>query len=413
MRHSQGLYKALLGTQYAFCGPTQSCNVGGPFTLPHNGNTAIAVATTHQRHFSASSNLRKWHKGKEIIKKSGRPKRFGWVAKVENEDLYDILEFHMLDPNRRATDRFPVMEARPKSNSKKVIPKTLDPYNPENETPPDPADPGLLDPPPRKKYKALALDCELVSMKGGEQGLIRVAVVDFFTGNVLLHGVVRPAGPVTDWRQEFTGLNKYLFREKVKKGKVLSGWEEVRERIFEVSTPETIFVGHALANDLRVLRIATDRAVDSMAMLSLAIFGNVRVFPRNWSLRGACHELMGLAVQKKRQHDPLADALATRELVLWCITHPNELGEWADRKRANMEEIVQKEREKEMKKESKRHVRLALRRHQKINKQIELLESLVQQAAEVLKKMEEEEWQARFADVVKEPEEEGLRTISF
>ncbi|KAH8166891.1 hypothetical protein CIB48_g1330 [Xylaria polymorpha] len=154
-------------------------------------------------------------------------------------------------------------------------------------------------------------------MRGREQGLTSIAVVDFFSGDIVLRTLVRPDGTVTDWRREYTGLTKDRMQEAIKKRKVLSGWREAREKIFNVSTCETIFIGHALGNDLRVLRIATNRVVDSMMMMSRAVFGDISKFPRNWGLKNASRELLGVDVQKPRTpHNALEDALATRELVL-------------------------------------------------------------------------------------------------
>ncbi|KAI1111521.1 ribonuclease H-like domain-containing protein [Nemania sp. NC0429] len=199
----------------------------------------------------------------------------------------------------------------------------------------------------------------MVSLKGREQGLIHIAVVDFFSGKIVLRSIVDPGDGVTDWRKAFTGLNKVMLRtQKRKPRKVLRGWEEAREHIFEVATRDTIFMGHALANDLRILRIATDRVIDSMTMMSLAVFGDAKKFPRNWSLKTACKELLDVEVQKTRgPHVALEDALATRELVLQFVRNPEKLAEWGAAIRANLEKMEQAEKAKEEKKMEKRRLR--------------------------------------------------------
>ncbi|KAI1163742.1 ribonuclease H-like domain-containing protein [Nemania serpens] len=369
----------------ALSGPTSSCSIEIPCILYHNGNTVVTVTTAHRRHFSAS----RWHNSKasrrakaaKAAKAAGAPPepvyRFKWVSQAVSDDVsddvYDGLVSHILDSSRRASEGFPAMPTSPNSDAWNDIPDPLNPYNPENQTPP-PFDP---DSPYRPKtYDALAIDCEMVSMTGRRQGLLSIAVVDFFSGDVVLRSLVRPADRVTDWRQRFTGVDKKKLLEAARKGKVLSGWEDVRERIFDVTTSETIFIGHALANDLRVLRIATDRVVDSMTMMTRTVFGDAKKYPRNWSLKTACQELLDVEVQTTRgPHSPLEDAFATRELVLRCVQNPEKLAEWGARTCAALAGIVEKE-------QAKQEAKIERRRLMKAEKAAKSPEQLVQEAAE-------------------------------
>ncbi|RYC58043.1 hypothetical protein CHU98_g8152 [Xylaria longipes] len=155
------------------------------------------------------------------------------------------------------------------------------------------------------------------------------------------------------------------------------------DRILDVTTCETIFIWHALANDLRVLRITTDRVIDSMAMMSRAVFGDAKKFPRNWGLKTACQELLDVTVQKKHGlHDPLEDTLATRELVLQFVLNPEKLAECGARTRANLARIVQKEQAKQEAKIEKKKCREA-------EKAEKSPEQLVQEAADRPRGMEE------------------------
>ncbi|RWA08070.1 hypothetical protein EKO27_g7020, partial [Xylaria grammica] len=53
-------------------------------------------------------------------------------------------------------------------------------------------------------------------------------------------------------------------------------------------------------------------------------------------------------VQKKRAaHDPLEDALATRELVIWCLANPARLLEWGAAARAKYEKEAEERRERQ------------------------------------------------------------------
>ncbi|KAF2967065.1 hypothetical protein GQX73_g6523 [Xylaria multiplex] len=357
----------------ALFGPT-------PCIVDQNRSTVVTVTATHHRPFSASG----WH-NKKNTKRGPRPRPpklprpYKWASHTVPHDAYDVLESYILDSDRRASERFPVTPAELTPDTQKDLPETLNPYNPERETPP------FLDPDSddtRTTYDALVIDCEMVAMKGREQGLLSIAVVDFFTGRIVLRSLVRPTGPVTDWRREVTGFNKPKLGEAIKKGKVLHGWWEAREKIFNVSTSDTIFIGHALANDLRVLRIATDRVVDSMIVMSRAVFGDEKTFQRNWGLKTACQELLEVDVQKTRgPHSPLEDALAARELMIRCVLNPEKLAEWGARKRADMELVAQKERAKKEAKEERKKLKEARKKRREAENKLKSPEQLAEEAA--------------------------------
>ncbi|KAI0858467.1 ribonuclease H-like domain-containing protein [Xylaria cubensis] len=375
--HSLGLHRILYRTRHAnrWLGPALSDPTPCTGRIVYQNRSTVPVTVTaahHHRQFSAGG----WHNGKAKGKgKAKAPKppkppihtaRFKWATRKVSDDVYDLLESHILDSSRQASERFPVNPAALDSDilEEEDIPDTLeeeeedlpDTHNLEHQTPPFPPDPDLDS--PRKTHAAVVIDCEMVRMRGREQGLVNIAVIDFFTGDIVLRSLVRPTGPVTDWRKGVTGLNKKILIEASQKGKVLPGWGEAREKIFDVTTCETIFIGHALANDLRVLRIATDRVVDSMVMMSRAVFGDVKKFPRDWGLKTACKELLDVAVQKKHGlHDPLEDALAARELVLRCLLNPDKLSQWAASKRADVARKAKIEERKMEKKKERRKLK--------------------------------------------------------
>ncbi|KAI8627194.1 ribonuclease H-like domain-containing protein [Xylariaceae sp. FL1651] len=203
-----------------------------------------------------------------------------------------------------------------------------------------------------KPYAALVIDCEMVALEGQISDLVRLAVVDFATGDVVLNTLVQPTGHVIDWRARVSGVNPAILRAA--KGDsnttVLRGWPEARQKIFTLADSNTILVGHALPNDLKALRIAADRVVDTLVLTAKAVFGLSDVtFPRKWSLKTLCKELMGINIQNARLgHDCVEDALATRELILWCLSHPQELQAWGKTTRVvfEKEKLARQERQK-------------------------------------------------------------------
>ncbi|KAI0483754.1 ribonuclease H-like domain-containing protein [Xylaria cf. heliscus] len=383
-----------------------------PRIVYQNGNTVATVTTAHQRYFSTTGHSQKKAR---IIQRQKNVRLYKWATKSVPEDLYEALESHILSSSRRVIERFPVapedLDPDPDPKAKKGVPETLDPHNPDHEAPPDLMDPMDLEdfddpdkPPPKKKktYAAVVIDCEMVAMRGGEQGLLKIAVIDFFSGYIILRSLVRPEHAVTDWRREVTGFKKEMLREAIKKGKVLSGWPKVRDMIFDVTTRDTIFVGHALANDLRVLRIATDRVVDSMLLMSIARYGDTKAFPRNWGLKSACKELLNIEVQKtKGPHNPLEDAFASRELVIHALQNPEKLEAWAKRTRQNEAQVIEKERAIEKAKAEKKLIREAKKAKAKAEKAAMTPEERAERAAE-RERLAEEKRKAKAAKKAEE-----------
>lgn len=58
-------------------------------------------------------------------------------------------------------------------------------------------------PPPSNREKlgnvALAIDCEMVDVAGGEKALARIAVVDFWSEELLMDELVKPDSEVVDY----------------------------------------------------------------------------------------------------------------------------------------------------------------------------------------------------------------------
>ncbi|KAI1207926.1 ribonuclease H-like protein [Annulohypoxylon truncatum] len=179
------------------------------------------------------------------------------------------------------------------------------------------------------KRKAIALDCEMVGIRGGNQELAHLCAVDLFTGEVLIDTLVHPTEPVEDWRTRWSGVTPAKMAVAKASGKALDGWPAAREKLFEFADAETIFVGHALNHDLRALYIAHKRVIDSAILIAEAVFGRAQRLLSQWGLKNATQELFNIKIQTLESgHDCLEDALAARELVLWCLKEPEKLSEW-------------------------------------------------------------------------------------
>lgn len=187
--------------------------------------------------------------------------------------------------------------------------------------------------PQNPKLRAVALDCEMVQI-GIQNELIQLCAVDFLSGDVIINKLARPSGKVRRWHSNIHGITSAHVEAAISQGQALSGWKEAREELWKFIDKDTILVGHALYNDLGVLRIVHNRVVDSAILAS----GAVGQQNPQWGLETLCKELAGLKIRKndRKTHDCLEDVMATREVVLWCLQHKQELEAWGKVKKVEV-----------------------------------------------------------------------------
>lgn len=203
-----------------------------------------------------------------------------------------------------------------------------------------------------KRY-AVSLDCEMAGLQGGANAVVLLCVVDFLTGETLVNAFVRPLERVIDWRTRTSGVTSQAIAAATARGEALNGWRKAREELWKHIDADTILVGHALQHDLDVLRIVHTRVVDSAVLTKKAV-GPESV--RQWGLRTLCQDFLDIDIQThgRRGHDCLEDALAAREVVLWCLCRAEELESWAKIIREDeAEQKAVREEEKRLRRQEK------------------------------------------------------------
>lgn len=206
------------------------------------------------------------------------------------------------------------------------------------------------------KRAAVALDCEMVGIKGGESELALLSAVDYITGEVLINTLIYPKEKVVDWRTRFSGITPSAMSLAKSQGQTLNGWEEARAELWKHIDTKTILVGHALHHDLDVLRMIHTLIVDSAILAKNAVGAGVT---RQWGLKTLCKEFLSTQIQDhgKKGHDCLEDTYATREVVLWCASNEAEFKAWGiaanAEERRRQEEREARRKEKEAKKQSR------------------------------------------------------------
>ena len=184
------------------------------------------------------------------------------------------------------------------------------------------------------KRQAVTLDCEMAGIAGDIGELVLLSVADYMTGETLINTLVRPTEKIVNWRTKFSGVTAKAMADAIAQGDYLDGWKGARAELWKYIDANTVLIGHSLHNDLDILRVIHTRVVDSAILAKNAVGTN-----RQWALKTLCQDLMGIDIQSngRKGHDCLEDALAAREVVLWCIQNPQSLSAWAKKAREQEE----------------------------------------------------------------------------
>ncbi|GIJ91754.1 hypothetical protein Asppvi_010726 [Aspergillus pseudoviridinutans] len=179
--------------------------------------------------------------------------------------------------------------------------------------------------------QVVALDCEMVEVEGGSAEVAQICAVDILTGEVIVDKYVVPSRAVADWRTPWSGMSQKRLEEMKEAGKTVNGWEEAREALWAHIDPDTILVGQSLQHDLDIMRMVHLRVIDTAILSREAVAKDCK---QNWGLKRLCKQMLDRDIQQSRSgHDCLEDTMATREVVLWCVRHPDKFQDWATSQR--------------------------------------------------------------------------------
>jgi DNA polymerase III epsilon subunit-like protein len=200
----------------------------------------------------------------------------------------------------------------------------------------------------------------MAGVQGAMEEVILICAVDYLTGETLINKLVRTTKKVTDWRTRYSGVTAQAMANAIARNEALNGWKEARAELWRHIDANTILVGAALQHDLGVLRMIHTRVVDTAILARNA----VGMETRGCGLKVLCDSLLGIRVQSngRRGHDCLEDALAAREVVLWCTQNQLALAEWGKirreeeelRRKEEREKALERQKEKEKEKERER-----------------------------------------------------------
>ncbi|XP_044745129.1 putative exonuclease GOR [Coccinella septempunctata] len=160
----------------------------------------------------------------------------------------------------------------------------------------------------KSERKVFAVDCEMCYTVRGLE-LCRVTVLGF-DGATVYDFFVQPEEEVVDYSTRFSGVT-----ESDVYGAKSKTFQEVQNDLLNIIHEDTILIGHALDNDLRVLKLVHSKIVDTSL-----IFPHERGFPFRNSLKQLMSVHLNKAIQTSDHgHSPYEDALSCLELIKFKI----------------------------------------------------------------------------------------------
>lgn len=188
---------------------------------------------------------------------------------------------------------------------------------------------------------AVAIDCEMGVSDSGESELIRVTVVDYFSGAVLLDSLVAPDVRMKHYNTRFSGISRQDINEARRRRTCIFGRSNARKAIWRCVGPRTIIIGHGLNSDLLSLRWIHPFIVDTMLIEEEIVYaakaglpedpdqelnekqkGLLEISKTPLSLKSLTLLRLDRHIQLKGQgHDSVEDALASRDLLHWHLVH--------------------------------------------------------------------------------------------
>lgn len=149
------------------------------------------------------------------------------------------------------------------------------------------------------KNRIVGLDCEMgYTSKGLE--LIRLTVVDFFSGETIFDEIVKPSGKVLDLNTQWSGVS-----EIPADALTLSQLYELI--LYTILDSDTIIIGHGLENDLNAMRLVHHNVVDTAILFPKGAY-------QKFSLKDLSFEMLDRKIQIG-EHSSEEDSLAAIDII--------------------------------------------------------------------------------------------------
>ena len=178
----------------------------------------------------------------------------------------------------------------------------------------------------------VTFDCEMGYTTLGLE-LIRLTAISWPQNQPLLDVLVRPIGEVIDYNTRFSGVSQEHFSKGLPYGaekpeqddstsedgqpeqeplRIVESPMAARKLLFDLLTPQTPLIGHAIDNDLNTCRVMHPTIVDTVLL-----YPHPRGLPIRYGLKMLAGKFLERSVQTGGAlgHDSKEDAIATGDLV--------------------------------------------------------------------------------------------------
>jgi RNA exonuclease 1 len=97
---------------------------------------------------------------------------------------------------------------------------------------------------PRPLFRAaVAIDCEMGINTDNDTELIRVTLIDYFNGEVLIDSLVYPEVPVKHYNTRYSGVTRSAMETALQQDQCIRGKTAARQMVWQFVGPETVVVG--------------------------------------------------------------------------------------------------------------------------------------------------------------------------
>lgn len=195
----------------------------------------------------------------------------------------------------------------------------------------------------RTARDAVVIDCEMVQAEKGRRVIAYLAAVDFLTGEVLVDSYVDPQRKIFNWCTRYSGITFRAMKKAKANGDALRGWMGARRALWDYIDSDTVLIGHDIKNDLNCLGMIHSKIVDSTILTAEAVFRprwETQRFRRTWSLKTLSRVFLDRSIQDgSKGHSALQDAVATKDIIIFCLEQPEYLKKWAEFAKGGWEDI--------------------------------------------------------------------------
>lgn len=161
----------------------------------------------------------------------------------------------------------------------------------------------------------VALDCEMVLVKGNTSALARATLVDACTGDVLVDMLVKPSQPIVNYLTRYSGITEAMLEN------VTNTLEDCQESLFKYVHSDSFLVGHSLENDLKACQLLPNCNILDSAYL----FPHPAGLPMKNALRFLVQRYFNIKIQDGA-HDSTEDAWCSAQLVLLKLKNGQSFG---------------------------------------------------------------------------------------